>query len=149
MSCCLFCFFMIRRQPRSTRTDIRFPYTTLFRSYLLRSNVNVDVTKTTEIGVRLYGSFDEYSGPIDGGAGMYRKVMRTNPVLFPAYYPTTEEYQYVDHIMFGGMSLVDYINPYADMVRGYQEYSRSLMLAQFELRQDFSFLTEGLDRKST
>src|SRR3546814_8431418 len=27
-----FCFLMIRRPPRSTRTDTRFPYTTLFRS---------------------------------------------------------------------------------------------------------------------
>src|SRR3546814_13395705 len=31
---CRFCFFflMIRRPPRSTRTDTLFPYTTLFRS---------------------------------------------------------------------------------------------------------------------
>src|SRR3546814_16376065 len=31
---CVFCFFflMIRRPPRSTRTDTLFPYTTLFRS---------------------------------------------------------------------------------------------------------------------
>src|SRR3546814_16711747 len=29
----LFCFLMIRRPPRSTRTDTLFPYTTLFRSY--------------------------------------------------------------------------------------------------------------------
>src|SRR3546814_5308913 len=29
---CLFCFLMIRRPPRSTRTDTLFPYTTLFRS---------------------------------------------------------------------------------------------------------------------
>src|SRR3546814_17520167 len=28
----LICFFMIRRPPRSTRTDTLFPYTTLFRS---------------------------------------------------------------------------------------------------------------------
>src|SRR3546814_16571797 len=35
VSCCLFCFFLfliIRRPPRSTRTDTLFPYTTLFRS---------------------------------------------------------------------------------------------------------------------
>src|SRR3546814_14568898 len=34
MFCCLFSFFflMIRRPPRSTRTDTLFPYTTLFRS---------------------------------------------------------------------------------------------------------------------
>src|SRR3546814_18582240 len=30
--CCLF-FLMIRRPPRSTRTDTLFPYTTLFRSF--------------------------------------------------------------------------------------------------------------------
>src|SRR3546814_10492886 len=29
----LFCFLMIRRPPRSTRTDTLFPYTTLFRSH--------------------------------------------------------------------------------------------------------------------
>src|SRR3546814_16997474 len=31
-SICLFCFLIIRRPPRSTRTDTLFPYTTLFRS---------------------------------------------------------------------------------------------------------------------
>src|SRR3546814_4751523 len=30
--CCHFFFLMIRRPPRSTRTDTLFPYTTLFRS---------------------------------------------------------------------------------------------------------------------
>src|SRR3546814_19634430 len=29
---CIFFFLMIRRPPRSTRTDTLFPYTTLFRS---------------------------------------------------------------------------------------------------------------------
>src|SRR3546814_1790309 len=33
ISLCIYCFFlMIRRPPRSTRTDTLFPYTTLFRS---------------------------------------------------------------------------------------------------------------------
>src|SRR3546814_12223735 len=32
-----FFFLMIRRPPRSTRTDTRFPYTTLFRSQHWRS----------------------------------------------------------------------------------------------------------------
>src|SRR3546814_11104571 len=31
-SCFIFFFLMIRRPPRSTRTDTLFPYTTLFRS---------------------------------------------------------------------------------------------------------------------
>src|SRR3546814_8033047 len=33
----LFCFLMIRRPPRSTRTDTLFPYTTLFRSVRRRT----------------------------------------------------------------------------------------------------------------
>src|SRR3546814_14435165 len=32
LSCVTFFFLMIRRPPRSTRTDTLFPYTTLFRS---------------------------------------------------------------------------------------------------------------------
>src|SRR3546814_13644983 len=32
----LFFFLMIRRPPRSTRTDTLFPYTTLFRSMVLK-----------------------------------------------------------------------------------------------------------------
>src|SRR3546814_16736824 len=34
-SCVVFFFLMIRRPPRSTRTDTLFPYTTLFRSEIL------------------------------------------------------------------------------------------------------------------
>src|SRR3546814_7769930 len=36
MFVCLFFFLMIRRPPRSTRTDTLFPYTTLFRSRCCR-----------------------------------------------------------------------------------------------------------------
>src|SRR3546814_13127336 len=36
MVCLLFFFLMIRRPPRSTRTDTLFPYTTLFRSIVDR-----------------------------------------------------------------------------------------------------------------
>src|SRR3546814_8910970 len=38
----LFVFLMIRRPPRSTRTDTLFPYTTLFRSVAPRVSVNDD-----------------------------------------------------------------------------------------------------------
>jgi TonB-linked SusC/RagA family outer membrane protein len=114
------------------------------KTYVLRSNVNINVTKTTEAVVRLHGTFDDYKGPIDGGTGMYRKAMRANPVLFPAYYPVDDDHMFTNHIMFGNYDRGNYLNPYADMVKGYREESRSLMMAQFELKQDFSFLTPGL-----
>src|SRR3546814_11702686 len=37
---CPFFFLMIRRPPRSTRTDTLFPYTTLFRSALPRPSLS-------------------------------------------------------------------------------------------------------------
>ena len=114
------------------------------KQYSLLTNVNVNIFPTTEVVVRLRGNFDDYSGPIDGGAGMYRKIMRSNPVLFPTYYPVDDDHKNVNHIMFGNHSEQTYINPYADMVKGYKEYSRSKMTAQFELKQNLSFITQGL-----
>ncbi len=115
------------------------------KSYSLRANVNINLTKSTELIVRLSGNFDDYKGPIEGGQDLYRKVMRSNPVLFPAYYPVDEDHQYVEHIMFGNYDLNNrYVNPYADLVRGYKDQSRSQMLAQLELKQDLSSITEGL-----
>src|SRR3546814_8103335 len=50
-----YCFFflMIRRPPRSTRTDTLFPYTTLFRSafLLLASDVRIGATGDYLIGM--------------------------------------------------------------------------------------------------
>jgi TonB-linked SusC/RagA family outer membrane protein len=114
------------------------------KTYNLRSNVGLKVTKSTEVMVRLYGSFDDYTGPIDGGTGIYRKIMRTNPVLFPAYYPVDKNHEFTNHILFGNFDRGTYLNPYADLVSGYKDYGRSLMSAQFELRQDLSQLTQGL-----
>lgn len=119
------------------------------KTYLLRSNVNINVTKTTEVGVKLYGTFDDYKGPVNGGEATYHNIMRSNPVLFPAYFPKDADHQFVRHIMFGNYGIAaSYLNPYADMVKGYKDYSRSLMLAQFELNQDFSFLVKGLSLRA-
>src|SRR3546814_7204532 len=51
---------MIRRPPRSTRTDTLFPYTTLFRSYLALVNDQTAVTKHIDVGqqiARVAGTF--------------------------------------------------------------------------------------------
>ena len=114
------------------------------KTYSLRSNVTMDLTKSTELLVRLNGSFDDYNGPLYGGSEVYAQIMRSNPVLFQPFYPKGEEQKYVRHIMFGNAGEGGYLNPYAEMVRGYKESSRSMMLAQLELRQDLSFITPGL-----
>lgn len=112
--------------------------------YTVRSNVNVNLTKTTELIMRLSSTFDEYRGPIDGGSTMYRKVMQANPVYFKPSYEPDEHFGYVNHVLFGNYATSDYINPYAQALRGYRDYSKNMTMTQFELKQDLGMLTEGL-----
>lgn len=114
------------------------------KKYTLRSNVNIDVTKTTELLVRLSGAFDDYTGPVTSGTDLYKMIMKSSPVLFPAKYPVDEDHKYVKHTLFGNADQGRYLNPYAEMVRGYKEYERSNMGAQLELKQNLKFITEGL-----
>jgi TonB-linked SusC/RagA family outer membrane protein len=116
----------------------------------LRSNINLKPTKTTEISSRFNGSFKDYTGPIYSGSDMYSLIMRSNPVLFPAYYQPDNEHLHTNHILFGNVQLGNsfHINPYAEMVKGYKESGRSNLSAQFEVTQDFNFLTEGLSARA-
>ena len=112
--------------------------------YMLRSNVNINITPTTEAVIRMSGAFDDYKGPPNGGDQIFRVAMHTNPVLFPPYYEADERNKYTEHILFGNYDNMQYNNPYAQMVMGYKEYSESQMGTQFEVKQDLNFITNGL-----
>jgi TonB-linked SusC/RagA family outer membrane protein len=117
--------------------------------YVLRSNVNVNLSKTTEAIIRLHGTFDDYSGPLDGGSNLFKKAMNANPTYFLPYYEpdNTKAMQYANHILFGNYGNGNYLNPYAETLRGYKSNHRSSMMAQFELKQDFKWITEGLSAR--
>jgi TonB-linked SusC/RagA family outer membrane protein len=127
-----------------------------FKNYQLRSNININLTKTTEIVVRLSGNFSEYNGPItiDGSfaSDLYNVAIHTSPVLFPAYFPADEANANAQHILFGNVGTADgtssnsilYNNPYAALLRGHKNSSDSRMSAQLELNQNLNFLTDGL-----
>lgn len=115
------------------------------KNYALRSNINLNVTKSTEVIVRLHGQFDDYMGPRDGGQRVYLEVMNSNPVMFPAVYEPDVMNQNAKQILFGNYTGGSYLNPYANMVSGYKESATSTMMAQIELKQKLDFLTEGLE----
>jgi TonB-linked SusC/RagA family outer membrane protein len=112
--------------------------------YVLRSNVNINPTKSTEVIVRLHGAFDNYGGPLDGGTNLYKKAMNSNPVLFAPWYPADFANRGANYILFGNYDTGDYLNPYSEMVKGYKTQNRTDMLAQFELKQNLDFITKGL-----
>lgn len=114
------------------------------KNYTLRANVDINTSPNTKLSVRLTGNFDNYTGPLNGGSDVYKQVMHSDPVLFPAYYPEDPEHVGYKHIMFGNYDDGGYINPYAQMVRGYKDYNRSQMIAAVELNQKLGFITKGL-----
>jgi len=129
------------------------------KNYSVRSNVNINLTNTTEAIIRVYGQFDDYSGPvggydsdgkrINGGQRIFNQAIWSNPVMFPAVYPSSLS-PYTTHPMFGNApssSSTLYVNPYAEMVKGYSEYNSSTLQTQLELKQDLKFLTEGLNAR--
>ncbi len=124
------------------------------KNYSLRSNVNINLTPTSQAIVRTYGQFDDYNGPVGGGAGLFSQTVWANPVMFPAVYPASYAPE-LKHPLFGnavkpGFASLPgdggnlYNNPYANSVSGYQQYNTSTLLVQVELKQDFKFLLPGL-----
>lgn len=112
--------------------------------YSIRSNVNINLTKTTEMSTRFVANFDDYTGPIDGGSAMYRKVMQANPVRFKPFYEPDSNFSYAKHTLFGNFETGNYLNPYAEAMRGYKDYSRSNMLTTVEVKQNLDAIAKGL-----
>ncbi|WP_281336746.1 SusC/RagA family TonB-linked outer membrane protein [Flavobacterium eburneipallidum] len=122
------------------------------RNYSLRSNIDLDLTATTKAAIRVYGQFDDYNGPIGGGQRIFNLALWSNPVKFPKVYPSSF-LPFIEHPLFGG-ALTDsnsntlLINPYAEMVRGYQTSKASTIQAQIELKQDLGGILEGLSARA-
>lgn len=129
------------------------------KNYSVRSNVNLNLTATTEAIIRVYGQFDDYRGPvggrnsngdrINGGEKIFNQAIWSNPVMFPAVYPASFS-PFTKHPLFGNARTLGngtYINPYAEMVRGYEDRNASTLQTQLELKQDLNFITAGLNAR--
>lgn len=112
----------------------------------LRNNVIFKLTPTTKLDTRIQGRFTRYTGPYASAETIFNNIMNANPVDFPAVYEPDEERQYTDHILFGNTFADGSMkaNPYANMVRGYEDRNESTIIAQATLIQDLGFITENL-----
>src|SRR3546814_16476789 len=74
---------MIRRPPRSTRTDTLFPYTTLFRSDTLTSTITGE-NDAAVIGGTLFGEITEDEAPNTVGGTATASDVDDTPDTFVA-----------------------------------------------------------------
>jgi TonB-linked SusC/RagA family outer membrane protein len=113
----------------------------------IRSNVIFKLSKTTTLDTRINGRFERYTGPFESASNIYRMVMDANPVDFPAVYEPDAANRYTEHTLFGSAfigSSNTKLNPYAEMVKGYENRSENTFTAQATLAQDLDFITKGL-----
>src|SRR5690554_1210648 len=129
--------------------------------FLLRSNVNIDLHKNTEMIVRLHSTLDNYRGPLQGGDAIFNAAVRTSPTRFPAVYDPDPTLVGVPHVIFGnalaprgeGTSIGDnstrpvWFNPYAELQRGYRDTCRQLSLVQLEFKQKLDSFLPGLNAR--
>ncbi|WP_235294361.1 SusC/RagA family TonB-linked outer membrane protein [Portibacter lacus] len=112
----------------------------------LRNNVIFKLTPTTKLDTRLQGLFERYTGPQAPANDIFNMVMNSNPVDFPAVFEPDSANLYTDHILFGNTFVTGNLkqNPYAEMVRGYEDRNVSSITGMATLSQELDFVTEGL-----
>ncbi|KAA6314296.1 TonB-dependent receptor SusC, partial [termite gut metagenome] len=116
------------------------------KRYHIRSNVMFKLTSTTMLDTRIQGRFERYTGPYESTKNIFGMVMNSNPVDFPAVYDPDPAHEYVQNILFGSTFVSGSTkgNPYASMIRGYEDRNESTMTAMATLSQDLKFITQGL-----
>ncbi len=109
----------------------------------IRSNVIFKISKSTTLDTRINGRFERFNGPHTSASELFRMVMTANPVDYPVIWDPDPANIYKNHTLFGA-AVGSPANPYAQMVRGYENRDESTITAQATLMQDFDFLLKGL-----
>lgn len=92
-----------------------------FKVMNLRSNIGVNLTRSTFAMVRTVANLQNYTGPPTSGSEAYNLALRANPVLFLPVYQAGPSQSYINHPLFGNSKNGQYLNPYAQIMRGYSE----------------------------
>jgi TonB-linked SusC/RagA family outer membrane protein len=109
----------------------------------LRSNVVFRLTESTQLDTRISGRFECFNGPYTSASNIFRMVMNGNPVDYPSVWTPDAANLYIKHTLFGAASGRP-ANPYAEMVRGYENRDETTMSVQATLMQDLDKITPGL-----
>lgn len=121
------------------------------KRYVFQNNLNAEITPTTKVNLRLNTQLRYYKGPASGDQATFGNIMNANPVDFPMYYSLDSARAWRD-IRFGGKSggtMNDgFINPFAEMIRGYTNNFQSTVLATLDGEQKLDFITKGLSLKA-
>lgn len=110
---------------------------TRLNKYNIRSNVDINVTKTTVVGVSIGGYLQEQNGMAVPTQDIWNHAFETPPFVYPLQYS-------------GGRNvrITSRSNPWAEATQhGYQTTTQSKIESLFSVEQDLKFITPGLKIK--
>lgn len=118
--------------------------------YNFQNNISYKLTNTTTIDLRMMAQIGNMQGPnYNIGNDLYKRVMHTNPVEFPAYFPQQDGDD--GFIRFGGAEIKPGVlgtNPYEYMMSSFKEVNFNTLNTSLALNQDLSVITKGLSLKA-
>lgn len=110
---------------------------TRLNKYNIRSNVDINVTKTTVVGISIGGYLQEQNGMAVSGQDVWNHAFETPPFVHPIQYSEGRD------VRVQGRT-----NPWAEATQhGYQTTSSSKVESLFSVEQDLKFITPGLKFK--
>ena len=109
----------------------------------LRSNVVFNLGNTSKLDTRIYGRFERYNGPFVDAGDIFKMVMDSNPVDFPAVWKPDARNESTRWTLFGNADPMK-TNPFAQMVRGYKERNENTITVQATFMQDLDFILPNL-----
>lgn len=119
------------------------------KRYAFQNNLHAELTPTTKFALKLNTQLRDYHGPAKDANAIFGDVMNANGVDFPVMFPSEEG---STSIRYGGKSggrfNDGYLNPFAEMVRGYTDNFQSTLLAIVDGEQKLNFITQGLSFKA-
>ena len=114
------------------------------QKYLFQANVSADATRTTRISLKMNTQLHYSHGPIESVGTLFNYALSALPCEFPAVLPGEETDTFV---RFGTANAWDgntFVNPYAQLCRGYSDKFRGHFTSALTVNQDLGFITEGL-----
>jgi len=127
-----------------------------------RTNLDIDVTKSTKLSLKIGGSTEIVSRPASTADGsgtsvssLFTNMYMASPMMFPAYYPAYVMEQIPDlnypglsedRLAQTGTSYID--NPYTALAKNtFHQNTINRLNTDLHLRQNLNFITKGLSLK--
>lgn len=114
------------------------------QKYLFQANVSASATRTTQVSLKMNTQLHYSHGPIESVGTLFNYALSALPCEFPAVLPGEETDTFV---RFGTANAWDgntFINPYAQLCRGYSDKFNGHFTSALTVNQDLDFITEGL-----